>query len=100
MLLRLNSKAAFTPGPFVSFRSGMTLWNYSVREKVYLPARVVGSYKCGKRRCKTCFNVQEVDTFRSSVDGRQYRINYRLVTGTVQSWRSRLLGLRSLLPFL
>ena len=68
----------FTPGLFVCFRSGKILRNYSVEEKVNLPARVVGSYKCGKPSCKTCFNVQEGDTFRSSVDGRQYRINYRL----------------------
>ena len=56
----------------------MILRNYSVREKVYRPARVVGSYKCSKPLCKACFNVQGVDTFRSSVDGRQNRINCRL----------------------
>ena len=36
------------------------------------------SYICGKPRCKTCLNVQEVGTFRSLIDGRQYRINHRL----------------------
>ena len=56
----------------------MSLRNYLVRAKIYLVERVVRTYKCGKPRCKTCLNVQEVGIFRSSVDGRQYWINHRL----------------------
>lgn len=78
LYLDLAVKKVFTPPPFVSFRSGFSLKNHLVRAKVYPLDRETGSYKCGKPRCLTCLNIQEVSFFQSSVDGKQYKINHRL----------------------
>ena len=36
---------------------------YLVRGKLYPLERTVGSWKCIKKRCKVCKNVQNSDTF-------------------------------------
>ena len=58
-------KNVFTPAPFVSFRSGCSLSNHLVRFKVYPLERKRGSFKCSKKTCKTCENVNETTTFKS-----------------------------------
>ena len=69
-------KNVFTPAHFVSFRSGFNLSNHLVRSKVYPLERKRGSFKCGKKRCKTCKNVNETTTFKSYLDNKKYVINH------------------------
>ena len=68
-LLYMNQevKNAFTPGPTVSYRSAGKISSYLVRAKLYLLERKVGSEKCGKSRCKVCLNIEETDTFTSTI---------------------------------
>ena len=68
-LLYMNDevKDTFTPGPMVSFRTSRKLSSYLVRAKLYPLERTVGSRKCSKKRCEVCENVQNSDTFQSSV---------------------------------
>ena len=69
-------KSAFTPAPFVSFRSGYSLKNHLVRAKVYPLVREKGTFWCGKKRCETCYNVKLIDTFESFVTKNVYKINH------------------------
>ena len=68
-LLYMNEecKRIFTSGPMVSFRGTRKISSYLVRAKLYPLGRTVGSKKCGKSRCDVCLNVEETDTFTSSV---------------------------------
>ena len=55
-LLDMNkeSKKIFSPWPMVSFRIPRKISSYLVRAKFYPLDRVVGSTKCGKKRCAVC----------------------------------------------
>ena len=46
-----ETKKVFLPRPMVSFRSPRKISSYLVRAKLYPLDRVVGSTKCGKKRC-------------------------------------------------
>ena len=58
-------RKAFTPSPFVAYRSARNLKNFFVRSKVYPLERTVGSSKCVSKRCQVCPNVSETDIFES-----------------------------------
>ena len=62
----------------VSFRSPCKISSYLVRAKLYPLDRVVGSMKCGNKRCEVCVNVSETNTFISNVTGEAYEINHKL----------------------
>ena len=47
-----ETKKVFSAGPMVSFRSPRKISSYLVRAKLYLLDRVVGSTKCGKKKCE------------------------------------------------
>ena len=66
----------FTPKPMVSFRSARKLSSYLVRAKLYPLKRKVGSFECKGKRCQTCLNVNETDSFASSVTKKEYKINH------------------------
>ena len=57
----------------VSFRSPRKTSSYLARAKLYPLDRVVGSTKCGKKRCEVCMNVSETNTFTSNVTGETYK---------------------------
>ena len=69
-------KKVFTPKPMVSFRSARKLSSYLVRAKLYPLKRKVGSFECKGKRCQTCLNVNETDSFASSVTKEEYKINH------------------------
>ena len=73
-----ETKKVFSPRPMVSFRSPRKISSYLVRAKLYPLDRVVGSTKCGKKRCEVCMNVSETNTFTSNVTGETYKINHKL----------------------
>ena len=79
-LLNMNgeTKKVFSSRPMVSFKSPRKISIYLVRAKLYPLHRVVGSTKCGKKRCEICVNVPETNTFMSNVTGDTYKINYKL----------------------
>ena len=56
-------KNVFTPTPMISFRSARKLSSYLVRAKLYPLERTVGSVQCKGKRCQTCHNVKETETF-------------------------------------
>ena len=68
----------FTPKPMVSFRSSRKISSYLVRAKLYPVERIVGSFKCGSKRCEVCKYITETAIFTSGVTGETYRINHRL----------------------
>ena len=78
-LLHMNSevKRVFNPKAMISFRSARRLSSYLVRAKLYPTERIVGSYKCGWKRCEVCINVYETSTFTSTVTAETYIINHR-----------------------
>ena len=69
-------KKAFTPKPMVSFCSPRKLSGYLLRAKLYPLEIKVGSFKCKGKRCQTCLNVNEMDSFDSSVTQEDYKINH------------------------
>ena len=69
-------KKVFTPKPMVSFRSARKLSSYLVRAKLYPLERKVGSFKCKGKRCQTRLNVNETDSFPSSMTKEEYKINH------------------------
>ena len=73
-----ETKKVFSAGPMVLFRSPRKISSYLVRAKLYPLDRVVGSTKCGKKRCEVCMNVSETNTFTSNVTGETYKINHKL----------------------
>ena len=64
-----ETKKVFSPRPMVSFRKPRKISSYLLTAKLYPLERVVGSTKCGKKRCEVCMNVSETNTFTSSVTG-------------------------------
>ena len=71
-------KNAFTPAPMISFRSARKLSSYLVRAKLYPLERTVGSVQCKGKRCQTCHNVKETETFTSTTTGKTFKINHKL----------------------
>ena len=63
----------FYLGPMVSFRSACKVSSYIVRAKVYPLERTVGSFKCNESRCQVRLNVNESDTFTSTVTKKTYK---------------------------
>ena len=64
-----ESKKTFTPSSMIPFCSSRKINSYIVRAKQYPIESIVGSYKCGKKRCKVCDVTSETDTFSSTVTG-------------------------------
>ena len=62
----------------LSLKSPRKISSYLVRAKLYTLDRVVGSTKCGKKRCEVCRNVSETNRFTSNVTGETYKINHKL----------------------
>ena len=71
-------KQVFTPPPMVSYHSARKLSSYLVHAKLYPSERKRGSYKCGNLRCLVCNNIEETDTFTSTVTGESFKMNYHL----------------------
>ena len=61
----------------VSFRTASKVSSYFVRAKVHLLEKTVGSFKCKKSRCHDCLNVNETDSFTSTVTKKNYKINHK-----------------------
>ena len=61
-----ETKKVFSPRPIVSFMSPRKISSYLVRAKLYPLDRVVGSTKCGKKRCEVCVNVSKTNTFSNT----------------------------------
>ena len=72
-----EAKKVFTPGPMNSFRSARKLSSYLVRAKLYPIEKTVGAFKCNRKRCRTCLNVNKTDTFTSTTTGETYKINHQ-----------------------
>ena len=53
----------------ISFRNAKKLSGYLVRAKLYPIERTVGSFKCNGKSCRSCLNVNEMDTFTSTTTG-------------------------------
>ena len=71
-------KWIFSSKLMISFRSASKLNNYLVRPKIYAIERSVGSFKCVKKRCEVCENVNKTKTFTSSVTLKIHKINHKL----------------------
>ena len=71
LYLDIQARKVYTPEPFLAFRTSRKLRSYLARAKVPLLVRDKGCRKCKKRRCLTCQNIQETDTFGCTVDGKQ-----------------------------
>ena len=61
----------------VSFRRPPKTSSYLVRAKLYPLDGVVGSTKCGKKRCEVCMNFSKMNTFTSNVPSETYKINHK-----------------------
>ena len=64
----------FLPGPMVSFQSAREVSSCLVRAKVYPLERTESSFKCKKSRCQVSLNVNETDTFTSTVTKKTHKI--------------------------
>ena len=71
-------KNVFTPAPMISFRSAKKLSSYLVRVKLYPLERSVDSVQCKGKRCQTCHNVKETETFTRTTTGNTFKINNNL----------------------
>ena len=71
-------KKVFSLKPMISFRSARKLSRYLVRLNCTLFDRTVGSFKCTKKCCEVCKNVNVTDSFTSSVTQNTCKINHNL----------------------
>ena len=71
-------KNVFIPPPMISFRNARKLSSYLVRAKRYPLERTVGSVQCKGKRCQTCDNVKETETFTSTTTGKTFKIIHKL----------------------
>ena len=71
-------KWVFTAQPVVSYHSARKLSSYLVCAKLYPLERKSGSYKCGNLRCLVYNNIEETDTFTSTITGESFKINHHL----------------------
>ena len=62
----------------ISLRSARKLSSYLVRAKLYPLERTVGSVQCRGKRCQTCHNVKEIETFSSATTGETFKINHKV----------------------
>ena len=69
-------KKVFTPKPMVSFRSARKLSSYLGGAKLYPLKRKVGSFECKGKGCQVCSNVNETNSFTSSVAKEEYKVNH------------------------
>ena len=70
-------KPVFTLLPMVSYCSARKLSSYLVRAKLYPLERKRSSCKCGNM-CLVCNNIEETDTFTSTITGESFKINHHL----------------------
>ena len=70
-----ENRKVFLPRPMVSFYSRKISDNL-VRPKPYSLDRVIGSTKCGEKRCQVCMNVSELKKFTSKVTCETNKINH------------------------
>ena len=68
----------FTSAPMISFRSERKLSIYLVRVKLYPLERIVGSIQCKEKRCQTCHNVKDLETFTIRTTGETFKTNPKL----------------------
>ena len=68
----------FTPALMTSFQSARKLSSYLVITKLYPLERTVGLVQCKGKRCQTCYNVKETETFTSTTMGKTFLINRKL----------------------
>ena len=71
-------KSVFTPAPVISFRSARKLSSYLGRAKLYLLEKTVGSVQCKRKRCQTCRNVKQAETFTSTATCKTFKLNHKL----------------------
>ena len=71
-------KSVFTPALMISFLSVRKLRSYLVRAKVYTFERTVGSDQRKGKRCQTCHNVKETETFTSTTKDKTFKISHKL----------------------
>ena len=71
-------KRVFTPFPMVSYRNARKLSSYLVRAKLYPLERKRGCDKCRSSRCQVGNNIEETETFSSTVTEETYKINHHL----------------------
>ena len=76
-------KKVFSPKPMISVRSVKKLSSYLARAKLYPIGRTVGSFKCTKKQCEVCENVNTIGSFTYSVTENTYKINHKLSCETV-----------------
>ena len=67
----------FLSGPMVSFQSAREVSSCLVRAKVYPLERTGSSFKCKKSRCQVSLNVNETDTFTSTVTKKTHKIIHK-----------------------
>ena len=74
--LYINQKVnkVFIPEPTDSFRKARKLSSYLVRTKLRPLERKAGSFKCKEKRCQIYLNINEMDSFASSVTEEEYKI--------------------------
>ena len=73
-----NVKSVFTPAPMITFCSARKLSCYLVRVKLYPLERTTGLAQCKGKRCQTCHNVKETESFTSATTGKTLKINHKL----------------------
>ena len=71
-------KKMFSPKPMISFRSVSKLSSCLVSAKLYPIERTVGSFKCTKKSCDVCENVNVTHSFTSSVTQNTYKTKHKL----------------------
>ena len=68
----------YSPAPMITFGSARKLNSYLARAKLYSLERTVGSVQCKEKRCQTCRNVKETETFSSTPTGKTFKTNHKL----------------------
>ena len=54
------------------FRLPCRVSSYLVRTKLYPLKTIVGSIKCGRKRCEVCKNINNSDSFDSKLETGKY----------------------------
>ena len=72
-----ENRKIFLSRPMVSYYS-RKISDYLVRTKLYSLDRVIGSTKCGKKRCQVCMNISELHKFTSKVTCETNKISHEL----------------------
>ena len=71
-------KKVFSLKPMISFSSAQKLSSYLMMAKLYPIEKRFGSFKCTKKCCEGCKNINVTDSFTSSVTKNTYKINHKL----------------------